>query len=93
MHPTIVNQPETAQSQTRNREQFAADIVRNIPVPMHPTIVNQPETANANESLANGPDADEPHANEPLLENRRSIENFIFDWGLEGIVIQIKNSK
>ena len=65
---------------------------------MHPTIVNQPETAhgnesNANESLANGPNADEPHANEPLLENRRSIENFIFDWGLEGIVIQIINSK
>ena len=71
------------QNITRNRDQFVGDPVTNISEPMHPTFVDQPETARGST----------PNANETLLENRRSIENFVFDWRLEGIVIQFINSK
>ena len=81
------------QNITRNRDQFVVDPIRNIPEPMHPTFGDRPETARGTTPNANEPLDNEPNANEPLLKNRRSIENFIFDWRLEGIVIQFINSK
>ena len=71
------------QNITRNRDQFVGDPVTNIPEPMHPTFGDRPETARGTT----------PNTNETLLKNRRSIENLIFDWRLEGIVIQFINSK